>query len=118
MNSWYPIKGWEGLYEINKNGEVRNAKTVVWNGPMGVFENPMYAKGTNKIAKYVAKTKAFSFVGGGDSASAVVKSGYSKRIDHLSTGGGASLMLLEGKSLPGLEVISDIKEPLENNNDK
>ena len=97
---------------------IKKAGTVVWNGPMGVFENPMYAKGTNKIAKYVAKTKAFSFVGGGDSASAVVKSGYGKRIDHLSTGGGASLMLLEGKSLPGLEVISDIKETLENNNDK
>lgn len=88
---------------------IKQAGTVVWNGPMGVFENPVYAKGTNKIAKYVAKTKAFSFVGGGDSASAVVKSGYGKRIDHLSTGGGASLSLLEGKSLPGLEVISDIE---------
>ena len=89
---------------------IKRAGTVVWNGPMGVFENPIYAKGTNKIAKYVAKTKAFSFVGGGDSASAVVKSGYGKMIDHLSTGGGASLMLLEGKSLPGLEVISDLKK--------
>ncbi len=88
---------------------IKKAGTVIWNGPMGVFENPIYAKGTNKIAKYVAKTKAFSFVGGGDSASAVVKSGYGKRIDHLSTGGGASLSLLEGKSLPGLEVISDIE---------
>lgn len=89
---------------------IKKAGTVVWNGPMGVFENPMYARGTNKIAKYVAKTKGFSFVGGGDSASAVVKSGYGKRIDHLSTGGGASLMLLEGKTLPGVDVISDLEE--------
>lgn len=89
---------------------IKRAGTVVWNGPMGVFENPLYAKGTNKIAKYVAKSKGFSFVGGGDSASAVVKSGYSKKIDHLSTGGGASLMLLEGKSLPGVDIIEDIDE--------
>ena len=89
---------------------IKRAGTVVWNGPMGVFENPLYARGTNKIAKYVAKSKGFSFVGGGDSASAVVKSGYGKMIDHLSTGGGASLALLEGKSLPGVDVISDIQE--------
>lgn len=89
---------------------IKKAGTVVWNGPMGVFENPLYNKGTNKIAKYVAKTKAFSFVGGGDSASAVTKSGYGKRVDHLSTGGGASLMLLEGKELPCVNVISDAEE--------
>lgn len=89
---------------------IKRAGTVVWNGPMGVFENPLYARGTNKIAKYVAKSKGFSFVGGGDSASAVVKSGYGKMIDHLSTGGGASLALLEGKSLPGVDVISEVQE--------
>ena len=88
---------------------IKKAGTVVWNGPMGVFENPMYEKGTRKIAKYVARTHAFSFVGGGDSAAAVVKAGYSKCIDHLSTGGGASLMLLEGKTLPGIDVIDDVE---------
>lgn len=86
---------------------IKNAGTIIWNGPMGVFENPVYARGTNKIAKYVAKAKGFSFIGGGDSASAVVKSGYGKKVNHLSTGGGASLSLLEGKTLPGIEIISD-----------
>lgn len=86
---------------------IKKAGTVIWNGPLGVFENPMYARGTMKVAKFMAKSKAFTFVGGGDSAAAVVKSGYAKEINHLSTGGGASLMLLEGKILPGIEVISE-----------
>ncbi len=91
---------------------IKRAGTVIWNGPMGVFENPIYARGTNKIAKYVAKTKGFSFIGGGDSASAVVKSGYGKKVDHLSTGGGASLALLEGKTLPGIEIIANAGDPI------
>lgn len=89
---------------------IKKAGTVVWNGPMGVFEKEQYAHGTNKIAKYVAKTKAFTFVGGGDSAAAVVKTGYSKEINHLSTGGGASLKLLEGEKLPGIEAIQNIED--------
>lgn len=89
---------------------IKEAGTIIWNGPMGLFENPMYFKGTYKIAKYVAKSKAFSFVGGGDSVSAIMKSGYSKHINHLSTGGGASLMLLEGRTLPALEVIPERDE--------
>lgn len=93
---------------------IKKAGTVIWNGPLGVFENPMYARGTMKVAKFMAKSKAFTFVGGGDSAAAVVKSGYAKEINHLSTGGGASLMLLEGKILPGIEVISDREEKKEN----
>ena len=76
-----------------------------------VCEDNRYAVGTNKIAKYVAKTRAYSFVGGGDSVAAVVKSGYAKRINHLSTGGGASLKLLEGQTLPGIDAI----EEMENN---
>lgn len=89
---------------------IKRAGTVVWNGPMGVFEKDQYAHGTNKIAKYVAKTKAFTFVGGGDSAAAVVKTGYSKEINHLSTGGGASLKLLEGAVLPGIEAIQNVED--------
>ena len=88
---------------------IKKAGTVVWNGPMGVFEDNRYAVGTNKIAKYVAKTKAYTFVGGGDSVAAVVKSGYAKKINHLSTGGGASLKLLEGQTLPGIDAIDDIE---------
>ncbi len=89
---------------------IKKAGTVIWNGPVGVFENPMYARGTIKVAKFMAKTKAFTFVGGGDSAAAVVKSGYAKEINHLSTGGGASLMLLEGKMLPGIDVLGEKEE--------
>jgi len=92
---------------------IKKAGTVIWNGPLGVFENPMYARGTMKVAKFMAKSKAFTFVGGGDSAAAVVKSGYAKEINHLSTGGGASLMLLEGKTLPGIEVICEKEEKKE-----
>lgn len=86
---------------------IKTAGTVAWNGPMGVFEDARYAKGTNKIAKFVAKSRAYTFVGGGDSVAAVVRSGYAKKINHLSTGGGASLKLLEGQCLPGIEVISE-----------
>lgn len=89
---------------------IKNAGTVVWNGPLGVFEFNKFAKGTNKIAKFVSKSKAFSFIGGGDSASAVIKSGYAKEVNHISTGGGASLNMLEGKILPGVDVITNLED--------
>ncbi len=88
---------------------IKNAGTIVWNGPLGVFEFSKFCKGTNSIAKAIGKTKAFSFIGGGDSASAIIKSGYAKRVSHISTGGGASLNMLEGKILPGVDVISEVK---------
>jgi len=86
---------------------IKEAKTVVWNGPMGVFEMENFAKGTYAIAKAMAESEAVTIVGGGDSASAVEKSGYADRMTHISTGGGASLELLEGKIQPGIESISN-----------
>ena len=87
--------------------EIYNAKTVVWNGPMGVFEMSNFAKGTFEIAKAIAETDAISIIGGGDSASAAEKSGYKDKITHISTGGGASLEFLEGKILPGIDSIDN-----------
>lgn len=87
--------------------EIKNANTVVWNGPMGVFEMENFSKGTFEIAKALSETSAITIVGGGDSASAIEKSGYKDKITHISTGGGASLEFLEGKTLPGIEAISD-----------
>lgn len=87
--------------------EVLKAKTVVWNGPMGVFELPVFAKGTYAVAKALADSDAVTIVGGGDSALAVEKAGYKEEISHVSTGGGASLELLEGKVLPGIDAIED-----------
>ncbi len=86
---------------------VKSAKTVVWNGPMGVFENPVLAKGTIAVAKSLAETDATTIIGGGDSAAAVISLGFADKMSHISTGGGASLEYLEGKVLPGIDVIAD-----------
>lgn len=88
--------------------ELKKAKTVVWNGPLGVFEFENFSKGTEKIAKAVARVKGKTIVGGGDSIAAVHRLGKTKKITHISTGGGASLQMLEGKPLPGVEVIDNI----------
>ncbi|MCR5119238.1 MAG: phosphoglycerate kinase [Lachnospiraceae bacterium] len=86
---------------------VKSAKTVVWNGPMGVFENPTLAKGTIAVAKALADTEATTIIGGGDSAAAVNQLGFADKMSHISTGGGASLEFLEGKELPGVVAADD-----------
>ena len=86
---------------------VKTAKTVVWNGPMGVFENPVLAKGTKSVAAALAETDATTIIGGGDSAAAVNQLGYGDKMSHISTGGGASLEFLEGKELPGVAAAND-----------
>lgn len=102
--------GWMGMdigsLTIEKFAkEIKKAKTVIWNGPMGVFEFPNFATGTKEVAKAVAESGALSIVGGGDSAAAVEQLGYADKITHISTGGGASLEFLEGKVLPGIDVL-------------
>ncbi len=88
--------------------EVKKAKTVVWNGPMGVFENPLLAKGTNAIAEALTLTDGTTIIGGGDSAAAINQLGYADKVSHVPTGGGASLEFLEGNGLPGVDVINEI----------
>jgi len=102
----------EGLDIGTKTAElyadaVKSAKTVVWNGPMGVFENPILAKGTIAVAKSLAETDATTIIGGGDSAAAVNQLGFADKMSHISTGGGASLEFLEGKALPGVVAADD-----------
>ncbi|WP_026894822.1 phosphoglycerate kinase [Clostridiisalibacter paucivorans] len=87
--------------------EIKAGKTIIWNGPMGVFEMANFAKGTNSIAKAMSESQGTTIVGGGDSASAVEKAGFQDKMSHISTGGGASLELFEGKVLPGIDAVDD-----------
>ncbi len=104
--------GWEGL-DIGEESiklfkaEIASAKTVVWNGPMGVFEMSNFARGTFAVAEALTQTDALTIIGGGDSAAAVIQSGYADKMSHISTGGGASLELFEGKVLPGIDAINE-----------
>jgi len=105
-------EGWQGLDIGPKSiklfsDEILKAKTVVWNGPMGVFEMPTFAKGTEAIAEALSKAKATTIIGGGDSAAAVAILGYADKMSHISTGGGASLEFLEGKELPGIACLNN-----------
>ena len=111
--AWTEIpEGWEG-FDIGEKtikmfvDELQTAKTVVWNGPLGLFEFDQFAIGTNEIAKALSKIDATTIIGGGDSAAAVEKAGLADKMTHISTGGGASLEFLEGKKLPGIECLLD-----------
>lgn len=104
--------GWMGLDVGPKTVEIfkdilKSAKTIVWNGPLGVFEMDKFAKGTEEIAKYIASLKVISIIGGGDTAAAITKFKLENKMTHISTGGGASLEYLEGKVLPGIKALTD-----------
>jgi len=104
--------GWQGLDIGPKTVElyceaVKDAGTVIWNGPMGVFEFAAFAKGTEAVAEALSKTDAITIIGGGDSAAAVQQLGYAEKMTHISTGGGASLEFMEGKELPGVACLLD-----------
>ncbi|VDG98931.1 Phosphoglycerate kinase [Lysinibacillus sphaericus] len=105
-------KGWMGLDIGPKTAElydsvIRDSKLVIWNGPMGVFEMAPFAEGTKRVAQAMAETDAFTIIGGGDSAAAVEKFEVAEKMDHISTGGGASLEFMEGKELPGVAALKD-----------
>ncbi|GEL76588.1 phosphoglycerate kinase [Tenuibacillus multivorans] len=105
-------EGWEGLDIGPKTVEqfsqvVKDSKLIMWNGPMGVFEYDAFAHGTKGVAEALAETDGYTIIGGGDSASAVEKFGYAEQMDHISTGGGASLEFMEGKVLPGVAALND-----------
>ena len=91
----------------NEYNEIKKAKTIIWNGPLGVYEFKKFKKGTIAIAKAVAKSSAVSIVGGGDSVAAVNESGVAMKISHISTGGGATLEYLEGKNMPAIAMLND-----------
>ena len=88
-------------------GIIRTAKTVVWNGPMGVFEMPPFDAGTKAVAQAIAESDATSIIGGGDSAAAIQQFGFADRVTHVSTGGGASLELMEGKRFAAIDVLDE-----------
>ncbi|MCL2120615.1 MAG: phosphoglycerate kinase [Clostridiales bacterium] len=93
------VKAWAAIFA--------QAGTIIWNGPLGVYEMPSFAKGSDGVAKAMAESSAITIVGGGDAVAAVIQAGYGEKMTHLSTGGGASLELLEGKKLPGIEILQD-----------
>ncbi|MEL7625101.1 MAG: phosphoglycerate kinase [Clostridiales bacterium] len=93
------VKAWSAVFD--------QAATIIWNGPLGVYEMPAFAKGSTGVARAMAASPAMTIVGGGDAVAAVMQAGYGEQMNHLSTGGGASLELLEGKKLPGIEILQD-----------
>ena len=104
--------GWQGLdigpETVSAFGEqIAAAKTVVWNGPLGVYEFEKFAQGTIAVAKQIADSESVSIIGGGDCVAAIQQAGVAERMSHISTGGGASLEFLEGKSLPGIAALTD-----------
>jgi phosphoglycerate kinase len=106
--------GWQGLDIGPKTAKsyreiIRKAKTIVWNGPMGVFEMPPFDEGTKAVAQAVADSDAVSIIGGGDSAAAIEQLGFADRVTHVSTGGGASLQMLEGEKFLAVELLDDAK---------